>query len=157
MSRERAREGAGRPPRWVLPAAWVACILVMATDLGSGQTTGTLLGPIFDWLALGPQASAVVHGLLRAAGHVAAYALFAFLVWWAAMPSIVWPMRLALLLSLLLSAVDESLQASATDARVGDLADVVLDVGAASCCLAVLSVVLRLRARRLSEPVAREP
>lgn len=124
-----------RLPRWVLPALWAAFILSMATDLGSGENTGALLDPLFAWLGFGPAAAAFVHGAFRAVGHVVAYATFALLTYWAIPADRSRRATRALLLSLALAVVDETLQGLVVPARTGDVADVLLDGGAAACAL----------------------
>lgn len=145
----------GRPPRWILPALWAAFILSMATDLGSGENTSAVLGPLFAWLGLGPSAVAFLHGAFRAAGHASAYALFALLVLWAARPSRRRPARLALLLALALAIVDETLQGLVVETRSGDVADVLLDGGAAACALWWVS--RRASSRAATEAAAPAP
>ena len=125
----------GRPPRWILPALWAAFILSMATDLGSGENTGAMLDPIFAWLGLGPSGAAFFHGAFRAVGHAGAYATFALLVGWAAQPAVSRPVTLALVLSVVLAIVDEGVQGLWVPTRTGDVADVLLDGGAAACAL----------------------
>ena len=145
----------GRLPRWILPALWAAFILSMATDLGSGENTGALLDPLFAWLGFGHTASAFVHGAFRAAGHVVAYATFALLAYWAIPSNRPRRATWALLFSLALAIVDETLQGLVVPARTGDVVDVLLDGGAAACALwfaARRAVALALR-----ESVARAP
>jgi len=117
----------------------------MSTDLGSGSNTGALLSPVFGWLGLDEAGAGFVHGALRAAGHVFAYGLFALLAWWAARPSVRRPASLALVLALGLATLDETLQALVARERTGDVLDVLLDVGAAACALAVATAHLRRR------------
>lgn len=125
----------GRLPRWILPALWAAFILSMATDLGSGENTGAMLDPLFAWLGVGPAVAAFFHGAFRAVGHMGAYATFALLVWWAARPAHPRPATLALVLALALAILDEGVQGLWVPTRTGDIADVLLDGGAAACVL----------------------
>ena len=124
-----------RFPRWIVPALWAAFILSMATDLGSGENTGAVLGPVFAWLRVGPEGAAFFHGAFRALGHVAAYAAFALLVLWAARATHPRPVTLSLLLALALATVDETVQGLWVPTRAGDVVDVLLDGGAAACAL----------------------
>jgi len=144
-----------RPPRWIFPAVWAAFILSMATDLGSGENTGALLDPFFAWFGIGPSGAAFVHGAFRALGHVSAYAAFALLVHWAARPQHPRPVALALLLAVGLAIVDETLQGLVVPTRTGDVADVLLDGGAAA--LALLWASRRAQTRAATESAVPGP
>lgn len=125
-----------RPASWIPPVLWMAVILWLASDSGSAEQTGRLLGPILRFLFPGasPLQIDAMHGVARKLGHAVEYAALAGLwlrafvragtiarrpaAWRAWMIAAVWAM------------VDESYQ-STVGSRTGSPFDVLIDaVGA---------------------------
>jgi hypothetical protein len=117
--------------RRTLPAVVLgAAILAMAGPWGgSGSTEGLLLG-----IGFGADLVTILNWLLRSAGHVAAYALFAFLALRAIRGEAALTRRragLAFAAAVALACLDETIQ-SLVPQRGGKATDVLLDsVGAA--------------------------
>ena len=108
----------------------------------SGNTEDILLG-----VGFGEDLIAILNWLLRSAGHMAAYALFAWLVLRAFRGGRATTRRhalLALAFAVLLASVDETIQ-SIVPSRTGKVTDVILDGVGASIALVFA---LRRAARR---------
>ncbi len=115
---------------WVPPAAWMAVILTLSSDVGSAEHTANWLLPLFR--ALAPSATpgqlTAVHSLVRKAGHLTEYAVLA-LLWYRAFargrrasPRI----ALAFAISLGWAMLDE-LRQSLVPTRTASAMDVALD------------------------------
>lgn len=134
-------EGILAPPmlRRTLPALLFAVAVLSASGpWASAEATGAVAASFLTRLGISAEAALVLHVVARKAGHVAAYAVFAALVW-RALPSDrsrVARAVVALSAALVLSALDEALQAL-TPARGGRLSDVLLDVLGASLGVAL--------------------
>jgi len=143
---------------WLPVIAWVAIIMLMATDLFSGNRTAQLLYDFVTWLFpnVGWDVIGPLHMYLRKAGHFIGYAILgvlAFRAWRAAREStpISW-LNLAVravVVAVVVACADETLQAFMT-ARGGSMLDVLLDGTGASAA----QVLLFLRSRRTTTPEA---
>ena len=127
--------------RFLPPLAWSALIAWSAGAGWHGGATASLFEPwlraLLPWAA--PEQIAGAHWLLRKTGHVVEYAVLA-LLWrraWTA-PGARAPWRWPLGLSALTAVLDEAHQAT-TLTRVGSVADVLLDTGAAATALLVVT------------------
>jgi len=138
--------------RFLPPLAWSVLIAWLSGAGFGASATAPLLEP---WLrALAPWASpeqiAALHWLVRKAGHVVEYAVLA-LLWARALAGDVatprW--RRVLVLVALTAALDEAHQAT-TSTRNGSVMDVLLDVGAATAALLLIT----LGPRRASDGLA---
>src|SRR3990167_76970 len=65
-----------RALHWLPPLAWMAVVLGLSAEAASAEQTSRVLLPLLRWLLPGapPEPLAPLHGLLRKAGHAAAYA-----------------------------------------------------------------------------------
>lgn len=121
-----------RPQHWLPPAAWMALILLLSTDLGSAEHTGRLFTPLLRlaWPGASELELAALHALLRKAAHVTEYAVLAALWYRAFRAGRAWrPARAApsaVGLSVLWALVDEGQQTLAPG-RTASLGDVALD------------------------------
>jgi VanZ family protein len=138
--------------RFLPPLAWSALIAWFSGAGWGGDATTPLLEPwlraLLPWAA--PEQIAGIHWLVRKTGHVIEYAVLA-LLWRRALtaretPA---PWRRPLGLVALTAVLDEAHQAT-TVTRVGSVADVFLDAGAAAAALLVATI----GARRAGDRVA---
>lgn len=133
------------------PLAWFGLILVLSTDLGSAANTAGLLAGLVHLVTpdLAPETLAVLHALLRKAGHVTGYGILALLV----RPGAGGSSRLALAVTVVGAAIDEALQLT-TRWRTGSVADVGLDAAGAAVALAAAAFLRRQRESAMTRAVA---
>jgi VanZ family protein len=133
-----------------LPAVlFAAAVLSMSGPWASMGSTGRFVEPLFEGLGFSAAVSAVLHALMRKAGHLAAYAVFGALALRSTRgdaPATRRSVLGALGLASLLAGADESLQ-SLTPDRGGCLSDVLFDVAGAALGLALLLAWSRRRSR----------
>jgi VanZ family protein len=139
----------GSTVRSLLLLAWIAATLALATGWGASTRTKAWLAPRLVEAGLAPETAAVAHRVLRKLGHVAAYAVCAWLAY-AALRGRPRRAQGALGAAFALALLDESVQ-SVSPGRGGSPLDVLLDVAAAALALALV-----LRGGRAS-PVAAAP
>ena len=121
-----------RPASWALPVVWMALILLLSTEAGNAEHTGSLLVPLLRSLLpwASPVALQASHAAVRKCAHVTEYAMLAVL-WYRALvrdgalerqPAA----TAAVAIAALWGFVDEAHQTMQLT-RGGSLADVALD------------------------------
>jgi VanZ family protein len=141
---------------WVPAVLYTLVVLWASGDFFSAQRTGALLYRILSaiWGPISPERFAVIHHLVRKAGHVAAYAVMSY-VWFRAARhrsrrEHLWDWRWALvglLAAVVIASVDEFRQ-SFYVSRTGSPWDVVLDGSAALFMQLLIYRVYMWRTRR---------
>ncbi len=148
---------------WAPPLLWTTTILALSGDLGSSQTTLSLVRGLLSWIPyITPAQIVEIHGYLRKAGHFLGYA-FLYLLWFRAFQGhLGYGLKKSFLcslgLSLGLALADEGHQ-SLLASRSGSLWDVALDmsgVSLAALLCATLWPLQRPKARRVLTDGLRE-
>jgi VanZ family protein len=127
---------------WLPPILWMGVIVVLSTDVGSGEHTGRLLIPVLRWLVPGASALQIeaLHGLARKAAHGTEYGILAVLWFRAFARGPGWPpgraAGAALTVALGWALLDEAHQTIVLS-RTASLGDVALDVLGAAAATAV--------------------
>jgi VanZ family protein len=136
---------------WFPPFGWGLAILIMSGDLGSAHNTLGLVSWLLSHVpSLSPAQVDVLHGLLRKAGHMAAYGTLCFL-WFRAFqaywPERRWPfLALAVLGSLAVAVLDEGRQVM-VESRRGSVYDIGWDMAGAGLSTLLILVWHKPRAR----------
>lgn len=142
---------------WAPVFAWMAVIFFASTDVGSGQHSSHFLGPFLRWLVPGISEPAVEGTIyaIRKSGHMAEYAVLAWLLWRAGRKSVKgdtrpWNWRLAglALAGAVAYAATDELHQAFEPSRFGCLADVFYDTAGAAVGLVAIWCVERWRRRR---------
>lgn len=141
---------------WLPVILWMGFIFMMSTDLGSGEHTSRIIGPLLHWVApdISPEAVNLVHHLVRKGAHLTEYAILALLVLRAASISLraretghyCRAAGVALLIAAAYAATDEFHQ-SFVASRGASVYDVMIDASGAFAALAVASLWRKLRSR----------
>lgn len=118
----------------------MAVVFVMSGPQMSAENTRGLLGPVLEWLGLGPATVGVIHGVVRKAAHVTEYAVLG-LLWRRAFMHGGTVGRtvagaLAVAVSLGCAVADETRQ-SFVAARTGAVGDVLIDTFGALAAVTV--------------------
>ena len=127
--------------RLLPPLCWTGLIAYFGGSQWGGAQTAAWLDPLLRALlpAASPEELAAAHLLIRKAAHVIEYAVLAGL--WRRGVGGAWaPLGLAVLTACL-----DELRQSFTPARVGSMADVLLDSAAAATALGLIALRARLR------------
>jgi VanZ family protein len=127
---------------WLLPLVWMAVIMWLSGGDFSAENTGSVLGPLFQWLL--PWASTAqinaLHGIVRKSAHVTEYAVLAALWFIAFTRARRWPPAraawTALLIAIVWAFLDELRQA-AEPSRTASVGDVAFDTAGALMASAV--------------------
>ena len=128
--------------RLLPPLCWTGLIAYLGGGQWSGAHTAAWLGPLLRALLPGasPEDLALVHFVVRKAGHVIEYAVLAGL-WRRALGGAWAPLGLAVLTASL-----DELRQSFTPGRSGTFHDVLLDAAAAGAVLLLITALGRRRA-----------
>ena len=144
---------------WLPVALWMGIIFVASTDLGSGEHTASIIGPVLRWLLpnVTPEQLELAHHLMRKGGHLTEYGILALLVLravrgsWLPAPERWWRAAgVALLVAAAYAASDEFHQ-SFVASRGSSPVDVLID--STGALLALAAVGLWRRWRTLPAPV----
>lgn len=112
--------------RWLPVFLWAAVILSASNDSFSAERSSGWFRAIFGF-----DLPYAIHVVVRKAAHVIEYSILGALAWRAHFGLIV-----PIVVAFFVAAVDETLQAT-TASRTGSIADVVLDLGAATIAVAL--------------------
>ena len=127
--------------RLLPPLCWTGLIAYFGGSQWGGDQTAAWLDPLLRGLlpTASPEELAAAHLLIRKAAHVIEYAVLAGL-WRRGLGGAWAPLGLAVLTACL-----DELRQSFTPARVGSMADVLLDGAAAATALGLIALRARLR------------
>ena len=143
---------------WTPVVVWIVIIMVMATDVFSGNRTAQMLYRFVTWLFpdVGWDIVGPLHSYLRKLGHLVGYAVLgalAFRAWREAQPQRQrWTAKWAVMavgVATIVACCDETLQAFMTS-RGGSMLDVLLDASGAS--FAQLFIRMRTRSSSTDKP-----
>jgi VanZ family protein len=144
---------------WLPVALWLLVIAIESTDLMSARNTGSVLyialaaivGPV------DPDRFAILHFVLRKAGHFTGYGILSFLFFRALRATVTSSLArlwcLSVLFTFTVASLDEWHQ-TFLPSRTGAFHDVVLDTFAAICVQTVIVGVVRRKQRRSAAPAA---
>lgn len=136
---------------------WASLIFLFSTNLMSGSNTSTIVRPLLLWVypSFSDAALALVHGLIRKAGHFVEYAILALLLARALLTSSREFLRTrwfaVTLLFVGLYALSDEFHQSFVPTRTSSIYDSLIDTAGGLAALALVAWIRRVRNRRVGD------